>query len=342
MPGLPKISVCIPAYNSERYIGSTLDSLLAQDYPDYEIIVSDNRSTDRTAEIVKHYGVSTSGRVRYLLADRHGTCEDNLNRCAELGDGEFVAVYHADDIYYPNALKKAASALLEDPEVGAVATLGDRIDPEGNKIGDGNFPYVNEYSDYDFERGLSETLRIGSSLFICSSVMYRRSVLQKYELRWNRKRFVTASDLGLFLEMLKHCRIKLLRERLMGYRITESQGSNTVIRRRTAKADFFRVLRRYRPEIAGNRYRNNFYFSVVKDLIVRALNFSFDGDLMRSNRRICAFFKVYFGKFTALRGFRASHGLALLAMGLFAANHWFTESFRRRFIVAIFRFGRKR
>lgn len=337
----PKVSVCVPVYNGEKYIERTIISLLNLDYPDYEIIFSDNHSTDDTAAIIKKYAGET-GRIQYVLTREHYSYgEYNFNNCLKLGGGEFVAVYHADDIYYRDILKKSAQVLAENDDVGAVVTRGDRIDPGGNKIGDGSFFYTNSVSDYDLESGLSDALRIGCSPFICSSAMFRRRIMDRYNLVWDCKKHRTSSDLGLFLNVLKHCRIKLIQERLMGYRITQSQGSTTVIRNRTDKGNYFLVLRDYRPQIAVNKYRNNYWYSIVKDLLVRALNFAYNGDTRRSDRRIKLFLRIFAGKFGFLYKFPSAYLMLLLGLSLLAVNHLIVfDGLRRRLVIAAFKLGR--
>lgn len=331
----------MPVYNGEKYVEQTILSLLALDYPDYEIIFSDNHSTDGTAAIIKHYAQKT-GRIGYVLTKEfHYYGEYNFNNCLTLGDGEYVAVYHADDVYYRDILRRSAEALAGDASVGAVVARAERIDANGDKIGDGSFFYENSVSDYDFDAALSDALRIGCSPFICSSAMFRRETIKKHGLAWNCEKYKTSSDLGLFLNLLKHAKIKLIRENMLAYRITQTQGSTTVIRNRLGKGNYFLVLRDYRPQIAANKYRPNYYYSVAKDLLVRALNFTYAGEYARSDRRLKAFFRVFWGKFQFLRKFPSAWLMLCLGGGVWLLNRAIPfEAVRKKLVFWAFKLGR--
>jgi glycosyltransferase involved in cell wall biosynthesis len=95
----PKVTIGVPVRNGARTIQRTLDSLLSQDYPNYEIIVSDNCSDDDTANIVSQYA---SNGVKYFfnpVLEKWG--ESNWNHILTLAKGPLIALYHADDIYTP-------------------------------------------------------------------------------------------------------------------------------------------------------------------------------------------------------------------------------------------------
>ena len=106
----PLVSVCIPAYNAGQTIGKTLDSIINQNYPNFEIIVSDNHSTDNTAEIVNQY---QKCKVKYFLNPvrpdnliNTSAVVSNFNYAISLAKGEFIAIYHADDIYLPTIIEQ--------------------------------------------------------------------------------------------------------------------------------------------------------------------------------------------------------------------------------------------
>jgi glycosyltransferase involved in cell wall biosynthesis len=95
---MPKISVCIPTYNSARYLREAIDSVLQQDFDDYELVVCDNASTDDTPEICRSY---KDGRVRYLRFEELTNQSGNFNRCLKEAKGEYLTLLHADDFLLP-------------------------------------------------------------------------------------------------------------------------------------------------------------------------------------------------------------------------------------------------
>ena len=124
-----KVTVTIPVYNGEKYIGKTLDSLISQSYDNYEIIVVDNASSDKTAELVQKYS-----QVKLIINDTNIGAEANFNKCLTLGDGELIALYHADDIYHQDIISQQVAAFT-DATTGVCGTLGHIIDENDNDIG---------------------------------------------------------------------------------------------------------------------------------------------------------------------------------------------------------------
>src|SRR5216117_733352 len=83
----PRVSMAVPVYNGERYLGEALDSLLAQTYHDFELIICDNASTDGTGEIARSYA-SMDERVRYVRNERNLGLAGNVKRAFQLSSGE--------------------------------------------------------------------------------------------------------------------------------------------------------------------------------------------------------------------------------------------------------------
>jgi glycosyltransferase involved in cell wall biosynthesis len=103
---MPEVSVIIPTYNSARYLRQAVDSALAQTFTDYEILVIDDGSTDRTEELMSLYRAS----VRYIR-QRNGGVAAARNRGIAESRGRYVAFLDADDTWYPNKLERQISAL---------------------------------------------------------------------------------------------------------------------------------------------------------------------------------------------------------------------------------------
>ena len=112
----PLVSVIIPVYNGERFLSAALDSVFAQDYRPIEVIVVDDGSTDRTAEIARGYP-----EARHIYQANQGPGATR-NTGIAAARGEFIAFLDADDIWLPNKLIAQVSYLLEHPQVGYVIT----------------------------------------------------------------------------------------------------------------------------------------------------------------------------------------------------------------------------
>ena len=140
----PLVSICIPAFNAEKTIAKTIDSILKQTYQNVEIIVSDSHSTDNTAIVVKSY---EKDNVKYFLNPvnpdkliNSSPVVSNFNYAISLAKGEFIAIYHADDIYLPTIIEQQVLFFQENESVGSVFTSSNLIDEDDNilniKIGD--------------------------------------------------------------------------------------------------------------------------------------------------------------------------------------------------------------
>jgi glycosyltransferase involved in cell wall biosynthesis len=98
----PLVSVLVPVPNGERYQRESLDSILAQTYPKLDVIVMDDGSTDRTAEIVASYGAHVPYVRQPSTRGIYGNANDGIERAA----GELMGVFHPDDVYLPKLVER--------------------------------------------------------------------------------------------------------------------------------------------------------------------------------------------------------------------------------------------
>lgn len=113
---LPFVSVCIPVYNGENYLIDCIKSALAQNYSNFELLIVDNCSTDRTAAIVNDLNDS---RVRYVRNETNIGSIGNFNKCIELAKGKYCLLLPHDDLLLPGSIVKFVK-VLEDPLIGFV------------------------------------------------------------------------------------------------------------------------------------------------------------------------------------------------------------------------------
>lgn len=115
--GSPVFSICIPSYNAAAIIEETLDSVLAQTFGDFEVIVVDDASTDATEEVVRRYG---DPRMRVERNAVNVGYARNVARCWELARGTYVYLLGNDDVLSPVALERTLEAFRSDPDVALV------------------------------------------------------------------------------------------------------------------------------------------------------------------------------------------------------------------------------
>lgn len=127
----PRVSVCIPAYQAARYLQAALDSILAQDYPDFEVVVVDNNSSDGTREILD---AIKDDRLRVVRNATTLPVMDNFNYAVAQSRGKFVKVFCADDLLEPSCIAQQVAVFESNPGVALVASPTDFIDDNGELI----------------------------------------------------------------------------------------------------------------------------------------------------------------------------------------------------------------
>ena len=125
----PRVSIVIPVYNREKYITLAVESVLRQTFQDWELIISDDGSTDRTLEMITEFAAHDN-RIRVLTAEHKGAVHA-LIAGFDAAKGEFVGQLDSDDLLEPEALELTVKALDEHPDWGMVYTNYRDIDEQG-------------------------------------------------------------------------------------------------------------------------------------------------------------------------------------------------------------------
>jgi len=126
---MPKVSVIIPLYNGERYVRSAIESVLCQTFRDFELIVVDDGSTDRSKEIV----VNMTGPITYIYQENSGTAA--ARNCGFVNSrGDYIAFLDQDDRWYPQKLEVQVGQLDDAPQLGVVYSDIDLINEEENVL----------------------------------------------------------------------------------------------------------------------------------------------------------------------------------------------------------------
>lgn len=129
-PSPPIVTIGLPVYNSERYLSVSLDSLLAQTYRNFVLIINDNASTDGTAAICQRY-VKSDPRVQYFRNDVNIGNPRNFNRVSERVTTPFLKWATADDFWAPTFLERAMEVMERDPSVALCYPQAVLVDADG-------------------------------------------------------------------------------------------------------------------------------------------------------------------------------------------------------------------
>ena len=140
---MPSVSVIIPAYNHEKFVAECIQSVLNQTFQDFEIIITDDASTDRTVEIIENF---SDQRIKLFKHIKNQGVSIAANNCILHASGKYIAWLSTDDAWYPEKLELQIQYIDDHPEIGAVFGKVDWIDESGNLITDHSFPYLDVFN----------------------------------------------------------------------------------------------------------------------------------------------------------------------------------------------------
>lgn len=129
----PRVTIGLPVYNGQNYLAETMESLLAQTCTDFELVISDNASTDRTETICREYAVRDE-RIRYYRQEENVGASANYNRVFELARGVYFKWAAHDDLLAPTYLERCVAVLDADPDVVLAYTQAKAIDDQGQVV----------------------------------------------------------------------------------------------------------------------------------------------------------------------------------------------------------------
>jgi glycosyltransferase involved in cell wall biosynthesis len=129
-----KFSIVIPLYNGAKFISATLDSVLAQTYKDYEIVLVNDQSPDNVGEVVKRYMMDHPAAKYIYIEQKNKGLGGARNTAIRHSTGEIIAILDQDDIWYPEKLAKVAAIYEQNPEV-TIVCHNQNIRKNGRLIG---------------------------------------------------------------------------------------------------------------------------------------------------------------------------------------------------------------
>ena len=208
----PLVSVCIGTYNRELYIREALDSVFAQTYPNIEVIVVDDASTDKTVDIVREYG----DRVQLAVRDvNSGLPAVPRNQGLGLAQGKYVAFLDSDDVWFPDKIERQVDQLERHPEYVLSHTFCHVIDESGRIHG------------VRHEGILAESISFADLVEHCyitlSTVVTRRELLAKHHYAFNKDRdYCAREDYELLLRLLRKGNAGCVKDVCASYRRANS------------------------------------------------------------------------------------------------------------------------
>jgi glycosyltransferase involved in cell wall biosynthesis len=204
MPSTPCISVIMSVYNAEKYVGDCIRSILGQTFTDFEFIIINDASTDRSQEIIKSF---KDKRIR-LLNNRERSYPTR-NKGLRVARGKYICIMDADDISLPHRFERQVLFMNNNPEIG-LAGSGYRVLGQDQDL----------FRESDYEKIKVQLMR--NNCFIHPSVIIRHDMLKKYKLKYIRK-YYYSSDYDFIARAARYFPVTNISEVLMLYRVHEGQ-----------------------------------------------------------------------------------------------------------------------
>jgi glycosyltransferase involved in cell wall biosynthesis len=248
---LPKVSICIPAHNAAPYLPLAIDSALAQEFTDFELVVLDNASTDNTREVCEGY---RDPRFRYEYEATPGQ-SIAWNRCVDLATNQYAILLHADDELEPQFLTRAVEILDNNEDVGLVHCAVEHIDESGGHL---QLQRLFDSDLIDRDDVVLRRLLLEGCVINPAGVIVRRDAYDS--LGGFTNEVVWGVDWHMWTRVAMAYRVAYVAEPLARYRQHTSSGTSGVMTsarngkdERWVADDIFRIAQERRPDLLGLR-----------------------------------------------------------------------------------------
>jgi len=219
----PFVSVLTPVYNGDKFIGECIESILGQTYDNWEYVIVNNCSTDRTLEIVNEYA-GKDERIKVCNNDTHLKLMQNLNHAFShiSTESKYCKVVHADDFIMPECVAKMVAVAERNPACGIVGSYrlhGKKVDLDGLPYDQDCYPGDTIAKDYLMGRGGY----FGSP----SSILLRSDLIRKRNEFYNTEHI--HSDISACLDLLKESDFGFVHQVLTHTRLHDQSITETVV-----------------------------------------------------------------------------------------------------------------
>ncbi len=208
------VSVLLPSYQHEQWIGETIESVLNQSYENIELIIVDDASTDNSIRVIEEYATKES-RIKYETFEKNQGAMVALNRCYEISSGEYIATISSDDIWKLDKLEKQVKVLESNHDIGAVFALPTFINENGEEItnvSNGFLTSTKPRTKYEWM----------NHFLVDNCICYPTSLVRKecYEqICFFNTAYRSLPDFQMWIRLFYHCNVFVIDEPLMYFRV---------------------------------------------------------------------------------------------------------------------------
>lgn len=286
----PKISIIMSVYNSEKFLEESIESLLEQTFKYFELIITDDCSTDNSEHILEGFSKRDPRIILIKNIENIGLTK-NLNKMIAIAKGKYIARMDSDDISVANRLETQFNFMENNSQIGVLGADGKIFGEKRNSIFINRPQFNNEIKAAFF----FENLLVHSSVFI------RRSIIKEFNILYDEN-FRIIQDYELWVRMTEFTKFHILPKILVLYRVSDTNISNTTKIKENYRQDILKRIHEY------YFIKNNFIFNcnqlnthidmIHKNQISDILTFSeienWLGYIKRQNEKINSFDENYF------------------------------------------------
>ena len=234
-----RISVVCPTYNSANYIETTLQSVLSQHLLPYELIISDDGSTDNTIELIENYLKSNNKKINYkVLKNVHNGPGAARNTGIKNSTGEWIAFLDSDDVWYPDKIFHISNVITQNEDINFICHNEMHVFKNNKKRA------VHYSKKFNINKPLFEQLYI-SNLFSTSAIVCKKDLLKNYAMF--DESLMSAQDYDLWLKLAPYINVYFIKEILGEYIIRDGNITSSG------------MIKRFRNEIKIAKKYSSFF-----------------------------------------------------------------------------------
>ena len=221
-----KVSIIVPMYNAEKFIGKTIESVLSQTYKNWEMLIMNDVSTDNSLAVVNEYA-KKDDRIMVVNTEKNMGVVKGRNHLIDLANGKYIAFLDADDYWHSQKLEKQIQ-FMKEKNAGISCTEYTRVKENGEKI-----------NEVVIKSEISYTDMLKNNYLGCLTVMYDVEKIGKRYFKELEKN----EDYVLWLEIVKDVKtIYGLRENLAYYRVLDNSRSSNKVKTAKVRWEIYRKI----------------------------------------------------------------------------------------------------
>lgn len=221
-----KVSIIVPMYNAEKFIGKTIESVLSQTYENWEMLIMNDVSTDNSLAVVSEFA-KKDGRIKVVNTEKNMGVVKGRNHLIDLANGKYIAFLDADDYWHSQKLEKQVQ-FMEEKNAGISCTEYTRVRENGEKI-----------NEVVIKSEISYTDMLKNNYLGCLTVMYNVEKVGKRYFKELEKN----EDYVLWLEIVKDVKtIFGLKENLAYYRVLDNSRSSNKAKTAKVRWEIYRKV----------------------------------------------------------------------------------------------------